>query len=423
MRLSLLLFLNFALTAQAQPDTIIKVNLENEAVHRFMEEVYYVNHEDTSLVNDYNVSPPSRRDIPKPVTIPIPEVEADTLLLVYADSADISGRTDTMTVTGGKREATLYNLVPQRTYYYRVMAGDSTVSNGEIHTEGQVRMIFVLGVNNIRDIGGWPTTDGKRVRYGMLYRGTELNGKHTVDSAGLAYMVNMLDIKAELDLRASYDTAHNISAFGYKSNMNGNGDAPTYYYTSDSGMLPTDLYDRWDRIKWRREFNFIVNNMAMGRNVYVHCVWGCDRTGYLLTLLEGLLGMDYDSLIKEYELSCFYSYTKVKGNIEPVLDYILECEGNTLQEKFNNYFVDSLGVFQENVDFFRNLMLEEVVTDVDDDDDDDDDLTTAIRSFRREEDMVPTIVCDLRGRRVGRSVKRGLLIEIGRDGKARKIIR
>jgi protein-tyrosine phosphatase len=35
--------------------------------------------------------------------------------------------------------------------------------------------IPIASVPNLRDLGGWPTRDGERVRRGLLYRATDLD--------------------------------------------------------------------------------------------------------------------------------------------------------------------------------------------------------------------------------------------------------
>lgn len=407
--------LAFPFGAQAQTGNIITVNLENDAVTRFLEEVTYTSSEDTSQIINFNVEPPKRRDIPRPVLIPIPDADADTLLLTYADDAFYSEGVHTLIVSKGTTEAELYNLVPQRTYYYKVESGDEILASGEIHTEGQVRMIYVPGANNIRDLGGWPTTDGMRLKYGKLFRGSELNGIHTVDSAALAILTDDLNIKAEIDMRAWYEDDHNVSAFGFTSNMWGNSANPPYYYTSDSGQLLEHLQNSSYKLKWQREFNFIMQNFIKGRNVYYHCRWGADRTGYLSLFMEGLLGVDYDSMIKDYELSFFYNAYNVKEMIDPVVDYIMTLEGTTMQEKFNSFFVDTLKVSQANVNYFRQEMLEKV--------NEEPNPVTTINSPGLTDAKRSATVYDLWGRKATRNGRRGISIEITTDGTVRKVIR
>ena len=356
----------FALCASAQTGNIITVNVENDAVTRFLREVTYTSSEDSSQVAAYNVAPPERLDIPQPAVIAIPDNDADSLLLTYAENVDFSEGVHTKVIAKGTNEYELYNLIPQRVYYYMIEADSECVASGEIHTEGQVRMIYVPGANNIRDLGGWPTTDGRRIKYGKLFRGGELNGNHSVDSASLAILTEDLEIQAEIDMRATYNVGNGVSVFGFKSNMWGNSSYPPYYYTRDSGQTPAHLQNKTYKLKWKREFDFIVQNFVKERNVFFHCVSGADRTGYFSLLLEGLLGVDYENMIKDYELTYFYNSFNKKEIIDTLYNYIMTLEGDTQQEKFNTFLVDSCNVAQANVDYFLRMMLEEYdLTDAD----------------------------------------------------------
>jgi hypothetical protein len=269
-------------------------------------------------------------------------------------------QTTTIGVPKSATEVVVYNLLPQCTYHYRLLADGNIVSEGEIITSGQVRMVYTPHVRNLRDLGGWPCVGNKIIRYGKLFRGAELNGGHTSDSTDLAILTDEIGIAAELDMRADYNEGHNVSAFGFlNANQVGSGNVATYYYTTDSGQLPEHLTSYSFQYRWRREFEFIINNMKQGRPVYIHCVNGANRTGYLALLLEGLLGVEYSDLVKDYELTTFGRRTEVKETIDPVINFINSLEGETLQDKFNGYFVRYLNVSQTNINYFRSQMLEE----------------------------------------------------------------
>ena len=418
----LIFHLSFSSVA-AQNGNIITVNVENDAVARFLEEVTYTSSEDSSQVEAYNVAPPERRDIPQPAVIAIPDIEADTLLLTYTDNADFSEGLHTKVIAKDTKKYLLYNLIPQRVYYYMIEADGECVASGEIHTEGQVRMIYVPGANNIRDLGGWPTTDGRRIKYGKLFRGSELNGNHTVDSASLAILTDDLEIQAEIDMRAYYNEGTGVSAFGFTSNMWGHSSYPPYYYTHDSGQTPEQFQNKTYKLKWKREFDFIIQNFVKERNVYYHCVSGADRTGYFSLLLEGLLGVDYDNMIKDYELTYFYNSINKKGMIDTLYNYVMTLEGDTQQEKFNTFFVDSLNVAQTNVDYFLRMMLEEVDNDSTNTGEEPFNPATAIRSARQNTALRPAAVIDLWGRKASRTGRKGIVIEAAPDGTIRKRIR
>ncbi len=412
MKKIILALLATAISAQAQHNNIITANLENYAVRRFMSEVKYTSTNDPSLINLYDEAPPERRDIPQPAYIPIPDVDAARLTLTYADDADFGQGVHTMSVGKGT-QAEVYNLIPQHTYYYKVEADGENIASGEIHTEGRVRMIYVPGANNIRDMGGMLTTSGKRIKYGKLFRGSELNGKHEVDADGIGILTDDLGIEAEIDMRAFYDEGKGVSAFGFKSDRWGTSAEPSYYYTSDSGQLPEHLQNISYQRRWKQEFNFIVNNFVKARNVYYHCVWGADRTGYFSLLIEGLLGVDYDYMIKDYELTNFYTGINTKEKIDTIVKYIGTLKGNSLQEKFKTFFVDTLEVHEENIRYFINEMLEE--------EESVDNPTTAIST--RSQALRSATTVDLLGRKTQRAGRKGIVIETAPDGTVRKVIR
>ena len=95
------------------------------------------------------------------------------------------------------------NLAPDTLYYWRVTAGGKSRSAvGHFRTEPQLpRWFDIPGASNVRDAGGWPTADGRRVKEGMIFRGTQLDGKHAITPEGRDYMVHALGIKTDLDLR------------------------------------------------------------------------------------------------------------------------------------------------------------------------------------------------------------------------------
>ena len=334
-------------------------NLENDVVHRYMEEVVYEPNE-ASIINDYRNDGTNRKDWPNYVAMTINNNDVDSVIIVCHNEERLKDSLKfKVPVDNGKIE--LYNLIPNRTYLYKILYDGQLLQKGKIKTEGQLRMIKIPGnVSNIRDLGGWTTIDNKRIKYGRIIRGTELNGKHSITEEGIR-ILRELGIKAELDLRAYYNEGNNISVFGFlDENSTPSGDVPTYYYTSNSGQVPEDLENYIWKYRWRKEFQFIVNNLRQRRTIYEHCVAGRDRTGYLSFLLEGLLGVPYHEMVKDYELSFFcIKKESTKSSIDQVFEYINQQDGITLRDKFESYFINKLLVSQDDIDFFRSEMLED----------------------------------------------------------------
>ncbi len=52
--------------------------------------------------------------------------------------------------------------------------------------EALPRVLELEGASNVRDLGGWPTADGRRVRFGRVFRSAALTGLTERDAAVLA---------------------------------------------------------------------------------------------------------------------------------------------------------------------------------------------------------------------------------------------
>ena len=397
-------------------ESAITVNIQNDVITRYMNEVTYTSQNDASRIGDYVVPMEMLLDKPKPVIIEVPDkykkfIKYGTVSVSYSfDESFAPTLTNTIIVEKDEVGISIYDIEPGKTCYYRIIVFSMPVILGKIITEGPVRMIYTPSVRNVRDMGGWVTSDGRRIRYGKLFRGSELNGQHLADNADIQHLLD-LGVSAELDLRANYEESHGISAFGFKdASQVEDGETPTYFYANDSGQLLSHLSQYAYLQRWKSEFAFIVNNLRAGRSIYQHCRWGADRTGYLSLLLEGMLGVTYDGLVKDYELTSCFTFDKSKEKIDPVISFIENLNGETLQEKFITFWTKRVGVNQEDIDYFIDEMLEGEIQD--------DDVTTGVTFVSRS--VMPANECyDLQGRRInGRG--HGLMLRRLPDGRVIK---
>ena len=338
----------------------IAINMENLAARKFLTNVNYTS-ASSSVVAKYNVAPPTRRDIPNAVMLPVPENEATSLTLTYSENEDFTDAV-TATIEAGTEMATIYNLEPQKTFFYKIEADAAVITQGRFETTGRLRMVYAPTAYNIRDFGGWLTEDGHRTNYGHLFRGSTLNGYAQTTAEDLQRLRD-IGVGAEIDLRWKSDYDKDMgcgtSAFGFTT---ATGD---YYFAAANDYLASDINNASTQARWKQEFEFIVNNFRQGKAVYFHCAWGADRTGLLALLLEGLLGYQLDQIYKDYELTSFSAApgasNRLKTSFQDRIDVFQGMSGATLRDKVEGFFLNKLGVSQEDIDYFRTVMLDEEV--------------------------------------------------------------
>ena len=328
-------------------------NLENAKAKAYLHEVSY-NTGDKSRVKEYNLSPPERRDQPAPITIKWTAPAGVANQLLYVATSKKFKNVKPITLAANTTSNDIYNLIPGQTYYYKVVAlndkGKKKATNiGTAITTGQLRMIKVESGYNFRDIGGWNTASGKHIRYGMIYRSAELNGKYELTSKDSAIVRN-IGILAELDLRSDGE-AHNITVSRLGADVTYNRLSTGTYYLEGIKNNTT---------RFKEQMQFVFDMVKQNRPVVFHCHIGADRTGCLGLLLEGLLGVSESDIYKDYELTTFSALgtPRYKGQIEDIIAYIKTFDGVTLEEQFYSYCTQALGLSPQDISDFRNTMLQ-----------------------------------------------------------------
>ncbi len=250
---------------------------------------------------------------------------------------------------GGQREVKVYHLKTGTRYYYRItvnFSNDTATSvQGTFLTAQTPRILSIDGAVNIRDIGGWKTVDGKTVKQGMLFRGSELDGAvepdFSISGAGLQDMLSVLNIRSDLDLRGAGENKYGVDALGA-------GVEHTYFHMPMYAGVFTE--DGMTRV--RQLFTYFADENTYP--AYLHCTYGADRTGTVCYLLEALLGVSEADLQREYQLSALY-YGDTSEAFTAFLEALDRYAGDTVQEKVENY-LRSAGVTQEEMDAIRYLL-------------------------------------------------------------------
>ena len=253
----------------------------------------------------------------------------------------------------GENSVECINLKVSTAYYYRL---DVTFTNGvmtsvlgNFTTADGVRMMTVDGAYNMRDVGGWKTTDGKRIKQGLLYRGCELDGavesKYILTETGKGTMLTQLNIKTDMDLRTKADVNNSVNALG--------DNVRHVYY--DMQMYTVQLQEAHGE-----KMRVLFADLAEPSNypAYIHCSYGQDRTGTVCYLLGALLGMSQEDLMTDYNLSGLHHGMVSTDDMDLFTRRLQEFPGSTLSEKVERYLLD-VGVTPAQIQSIRRIFLEE----------------------------------------------------------------
>ena len=308
-------------------------DIENAGVRAFLEQVDYSNDPDYTRSD---VSKYSGSDKPNPVTL---SWEGKAAAVRISTSPDLS---DYREIKVENSPASVYNLTPDVRYFYSVVAADGKVLKEScVIPKGPERMINGL-LKNTRDLGGWKAGD-KTIRYGMIYRGANLDDVQQ-DASKKDVVLNWLGVGVDLDLRGLPPGSQGGS--GEKNPW-----MPTdpvvykniqlwhYFVPSANKYMNVEVSPGETAHQYQYAIRCIIEWLREGKVIYFHCHGGADRTGTLAFLLEGLLGVSESDMAKDFELTT-YSNSIHRRNSEGgwfykgMVNYISSfAPGKTIQEQ------------------------------------------------------------------------------------------
>jgi len=245
------------------------------------------------------------------------------------------------------------NLIPGQVYRWELASDSNTY--GYVRTNANKRLLTVSGVRNIRDLGGMPVdTDGDGVidgttKYGVLFRGGRLGTSETVKD-------DMANLGVDFELSLSSDSELN----GDKRLDNREVSEPGYYKINPE--ISDQLADyRKARATIKKAMEYVVADKTM----YFHCRIGSDRTGTVAYILEGLLGVDEEARLEDYDMSHFAGYVDrtrhydAKENNDKRFEYMRGYIGSN-QEIYDWYMAESDNVEadKELIRQFKNKLVQ-----------------------------------------------------------------
>jgi protein-tyrosine phosphatase len=248
--------------------------------------------------------------------------------------------------------------------------------------DSSTREVKLQGAVNFRDLGGYATKSGKKVKMNVLFRTAALNSLTDADLTKIAG----LQIKYDFDFRGPFEVktapdkiptgttrislpagSENIGDSNYMKNMG-------RYLKSDSFMMSfytvlTPFKDRYKPL-----FDSLITN-TKSSPILFHCTAGKDRTGIAAALILYALGVKEQTIFEDYEATNYYrrkenaksiaQMTKYYGLDEKIASNLMGAKKeyiaatfSTIKGKYGTidaYLEKELGLTQQKIKILRAL--------------------------------------------------------------------
>lgn len=283
--------------------------------------------------------------IPSPITLSW-KTKANSYTLEIKEIVKDNG----LTYTVDSSSVDIYNLKANTTYEWFV----NGEKQGEFKTISGLRNLYIDGLTNVRDIGGY-NANGGTVKQGLLIRSSKLTdddtGEILITPKGISQLIE-LNIKTELDLRdTTPDSDGNIEQGGITKSVVDGVNYISFPMQSGGNYLQLN----------RKVLPDLFKILANEDNypIIFHCSIGTDRTGVVAFLVNAILGVSEEDLYRDY---LFSNFGLIHGMRHPktIEDYISRVtieEGKSLSENVEAYLI-SLGVDEQDIISLKNIMLE-----------------------------------------------------------------
>ena len=267
-------------------------------------------------------------------------------------------------------------------YFKIVFEGDKAITVGE-------RRLPLQETVNTRDLGGYETTDGRRVKWGKVFRSDHLARLTDKDIAFLQRMKiqSVCDFRTLVEVRNRPDRfpadgpgsyAHlpvNHLQFEpgllFEKLKNGDAEWLTPQFLIEGYLLNVDQF----ALTWGEVFKRLAD--ATNLPLIFHCTGGKDRAGACAALILLALGVPEKTVISDYLLSNVYIADVVnqiydqfdidaqyREKISPYFSapqYCIDAMISHLHEKYGSaitYLTSRAGVTEEMLQAIKSQLLE-----------------------------------------------------------------
>ena len=267
------------------------------------------------------------------------------IVVIYNDNERYEYRTN-------KNYIDIYNFKAHTNYSWEI----NGVKQDDFVTKSGLRNLYIDGITNVRDIGGYKI-EGGYTRQGMLIRSSKLTddatGEVLITEKGIEEL-KRLGIKTELDLRTT--------------SLEDDG-------TTEQGGITASVVDGVNYISFPMKSggNYLQLNRDVLKDLFkiladednypilFHCSIGTDRTGVIAFLVNALLGVSKEDIYKDYLFSNFgliYSM-RTPSTINDYINKVTTSSKLSLKENVTKYLID-LGVDEADINKVIEIMTERI---------------------------------------------------------------
>lgn len=263
--------------------------------------------------------------------------------------------------------------------------------------------INLKSVGNARELGGYITNDGRKVKRGVLLRTAALYG---ISSDDVKHLTEDYRLSVIADLRTSleagtkpdpvidgvkYVSLHVLNEEAFTKNVEKQlavegGVMERLNFVVDRGIVSYDMYVRFlsddSGKKAYREFFKELLDLPSGRSLLFHCSQGKDRTGCAAMFILSALGVNEETIMEDYMLTNVFNAELIDGqhrmlqsngvkesDIEKYMLVLDEVNPKTmrtvlswLEENYGSplgYITSELGVSPDEIELLKAKFLEE----------------------------------------------------------------
>jgi len=245
------------------------------------------------------------------------------------------------------------------------------------------RHVKLKGASNFRDLGGYETVDGKKLKRGLIYRSDNLSYLSEEDIK----KINEIGIKTVCDFRSDIELDELPSPFSEKTlpelkhipiKTLGTKDLRELSIREDvtSEEMAKEMQHHYVLYvhQHKKKYRDFINLVAFGEIPLVfHCFAGKDRTGFGALLYLGLLGVKKEIIIDDYLLTNKFfkgpivnedwrdtSSERLKPLFEARVDYI-NAAFSEIYSSYNSiedFVIKELEINSKTLDLLKSRILE-----------------------------------------------------------------